>query len=98
MKLPSLFRTPSHQRFVYKTRYWNENKEALENQIRAAEARRDGDLEAIKANVSKTFKRGGGGRNYMVERTYRAQQTRRSNIRLVIIIGILLVATYLLLR
>ncbi len=99
MRLPSLFKSPSHQQFVYKPRFWNEKKEEIEQRIKEAEARQNGDLDAIKSSVSKTFKRGGGGnRNYMADSNYRVQQTRRSNMRLVIIIFALLFACYLLLR
>ena len=98
MKLPSLFKSPSHQQFVYKPRFWNEKKEEIEKRIQEAEARKNGDLDAIKSSVSKTFKRGGGGsRTYMVDRDYRVKQTRRSNIRLFVIIFVLLLASYLLL-
>ncbi len=98
MRLPSLFKSPSHQRFDYKPRFWDEKKEELEKRIQEAEARRDGDVDAVKSSISKTFKRGGVSRNYMADRNYRVQQTRRSNMRLVLIIMVLLLAFYLLMR
>lgn len=98
MKLPSLFKQPTYQRFLYKPRFWNEKKEDIDRQIQTAEARRDGDIEAIKLSVAKTFKRGGGNRNYMADRKYRVEQTRRSNKRLLMIIAVLCLAFYILIR
>ena len=98
MKLPRVFKTPSHQRFVYKPRFWNEKQEELEERIRQAEARSEGDIDAIKASVSKAFKKGGTNRSYMMERKYRTTQVRKSNTRVFMIVVVLGVLVYLLIR
>ncbi|MEM9990711.1 MAG: hypothetical protein AAF738_03045 [Bacteroidota bacterium] len=98
MRLPKLMKTPSYQRFLYKPRFWNEKQEELENRIRDAEARRDGDLDAIKASVASTFRKGGANKSYLMERKYRSAQVRRSNMRLVLIIAVLCLLVYVLIR
>jgi hypothetical protein len=36
MRMPSLFKVPKHRRFDYKSRYYNAEKEAFEERLRAA--------------------------------------------------------------
>lgn len=98
MRLPRLMKTPSHQKFVYKPRFWDEKKEELERRVREAEARTDGDIDAIKASVAKAFKKGSANRSYMMERKYRSAQVRRSNMRIGIIVAVLSLLIYLIIR
>jgi hypothetical protein len=36
LRMPSLFKVPKHRRFEFKTRYYNAEKEAFEERVRAA--------------------------------------------------------------
>ena len=51
MKLPSLFKTPRHKSFNFKTRYYNAEKEAFEDRIRMAQ--RNGTLVSNDAEGAK---------------------------------------------
>lgn len=58
MKLPSLFKTPKHKSFNFKTRYYNAEKEAFEDRIRMARSEGNAvsdDAEAAKDRIRQKF-------------------------------------------
>ena len=93
MALLRLFRTPKHQQFEYKTRYWDPRKEELEERLKQLDSRKDSGIEATKARISGGFR----GKGYMghKESGYRKQQTQRSNFILLGVVVVLLVVSYL---
>jgi hypothetical protein len=58
MKIPSLFKTPKHKTFNFKTRYYNAEKEAFEERIRLAQQEGNmisKDVEAVKDRIRYKF-------------------------------------------
>ena len=88
--LPSFFRTGDHRRFNFIPRYYDEQKEDLQQRIRQIES--DLGVEQGEAYVPKIRK--GQMGNYM--RKKRKVHNKQSNIRLVIIILVLLLAAWFL--
>lgn len=90
MGIPSFFRTPKPKHFNYIPRYYDEQKENLEERIRNIEIEmgvKEG--EAYRPRIRK-----GHMSNYFRRKQKRVQ--KQSNIRLVIIILILLLVSYFL--
>ena len=90
MALLSFFKRPRHRSFKYVPRYWDEDKEDLQRRLKSAE--NPDDIESVKERIAQNF--GGRGK---IKAGYRSTQVRRSNMRLVLIIGILIVLTYIVL-
>lgn len=90
------FRVPSHQRFEYKPRYYDPDKEELEKILKRAEAADSTDPEDIKLRMQTEFERrkAKGGRRGYADRSFRRSQVRKSNTRLFLIIATLLLAAY----
>lgn len=82
-KLPiRIFRTPRHQRFEYKPRFWDPEKEERRKrleEIRTLQER--GNVESMKARISSGLKRGGRR-----DPAYRAKMVKQANIRLLIVL------------
>ena len=57
------FKLPSHQKFEYRPRYWNPEKEDLERRLGDHQKMKDHDTDALKSRISMGLKRGsrGGG-------------------------------------
>ncbi len=89
----SFFRTPKHQRFEYKPRFYDPQKERLEEIIRNAKGEQGevSQTELAKSRISQSFRR----RTKSTQYTKRA--VRRSNMLLLAIIVVLFALTYLLL-
>ncbi len=88
MALFSIFKTPKHQKFDYKPRYWDPTKEDLNNRIKQAQGN---DTEAMKARISRGFRRGSTA-GYAEQR---AIERRRSNKILLITVIVLVFLCYL---
>lgn len=88
--LPSFFKIGDHKRFNFIPRYYDEQKEDLEQRIRQIES--DMGIEHGEAYVPKIRK--GQMGSYM--RKKRKVQSKRANIRLVVIILLLLLAAWFL--
>ncbi len=86
--LPSFFKTGEPKRFNFTPRYYDEQKEDLDQRIRQIES--DMGIEHGEAYVPKIRK--GQMGNYI--RKKRRVQNKRANIRLVVIILLLLVAAW----
>lgn len=79
------FRLPKHNQYDYKPRYWDQQKEELEERLKRIEDRQDGDIEAVKARIAGGFRRGfKDGHN-----RFRRKQVARSNYILIITIAML---------
>ncbi len=92
MALLRFFRTPKHQQFEYKTRYWDPRKEELEERLKQIDSRKDTSIEATKARISGGFR----GKGYIkTDSSYRKQQAQRSNFILLGVVVVLLVVSYL---
>ena len=91
MALFSFFRTPKHQRFEYKPRFYDPQKEKLEQIIKQAKGEGVSDTDLAKSRISSAFKR----RTKSHASTKEAM--RKSNILLLAIIVILFGLTYVLL-
>lgn len=77
------FKLPRNQHFEYRPRFWDQEKEDLENRIAQFEETGDGDPEKMKERISLRFRKkayGGGTKNY------RAKQLKKSNQTLAVLI------------
>jgi hypothetical protein len=85
---------PKPNRFEYKTRFYNPEKEELQEKLRRIEKLEKGEYtsDEVKARIQSTFKRRTG--RAQVDRSFRSSQARRSNIMLLAIIIILALVTY----
>ena len=88
MALFRMLKTPKNQKFDYKPRYWDPVKDDLETRLKQAKGT---DTEAMKARISRGFKRG-SSYGYAEQR---ALERKRSNKILLITIIILLFLCYL---
>jgi hypothetical protein len=88
MALFSFFKTARHQKFEYKPRYWNPEKEAVEERVRLAK-REDNDPNAMKSRISQGLRR-----NYKFSSRNKSGISKKSTLRLFVIIGILLLFSY----
>lgn len=83
-------RLPKNQSFGFKPRYWDPEKEALEKRLKEIEQRQKGGPDAMKSRISRGFRHG-----YGQEKSFlRSRLVYRSNIRLLVIIGILAFLAY----
>ncbi len=88
MALFSFFKRPKHQRFEYKPRYWNPEREELNERVRRAQ-RDSNDPEAMKSRISSGLRR-----SYKLHASRNSNAYKRSNFRLLLIVGIILVLCY----
>ena len=90
MGIPSFFRTPKPKPFNYIPRYYDEQKEDLEERIRNIEI----EMGVKKGEAYRPTIRKGQMSNYFRRKQKRVQ--KHSNIRLVVIVLILLLISYFL--
>lgn len=90
--LRSLFKVPQHQKFEFKTRYYDQRKEELEELLKRVEGNRSGDPEVVKNRLAKGFRKGGYSK---ANSSYRTKQVRQSNIILLALIVLLIFVAYL---
>jgi len=89
MALLRFNKLPKHQHFEYKPRFWQPEKEELEERLKRIEAVGTDDPEAMKGRISAGFR----NRSYGNLGGYRRQQVVRSNVMLfAIVVGLLLIA------
>ncbi len=86
-------KVPKPRSFDYKPRFYDPEKEELENRFSRAERIRRGGVEGAKTRLKGSFRR-----NFSAESAGRREQMRRSNYRLFMIIAVLLLLTYFLLN
>ena len=92
MAIFNFFKTPKHQKYKYHPRYWDPDKEDLEQRIKSAEGIADDDIQLVKNRISSGFhrKRRGGAKPQ--------DAVRGSNIRLLIIFITLILFSYILIQ
>jgi hypothetical protein len=89
MSFLRVFRTPKHQKFDYKPRYWDPQKEELQERMQKIEDMKRGGIEGTKARISSNIRR-----SYRGNHGYRKQLVLRSNLILVGIVVMLLILCY----
>ena len=87
----SFFRVPKHQQFEYRPRFYNPQKEDLEERLAAVEERKQEGLEGTKHRI-----RHGIRRSFEQDERYLRQQTMRSNLIVAGIVVMLLIVGYML--
>ena len=92
MALLRFFKTPKHQRYEYKPRYWDPQKEELQERLERVKQIQGEGSEAMKARISSGLKRG-----YRGDERLRKQRVMRSNLVLIGVIAVLCVLSYLVL-
>jgi hypothetical protein len=93
MKLLSMFKTPQYRSFSFKPRYYDAEKEAFEQRMVSIAQEHGGvnsDAEASKARLKKYFSNKRSAKS--------VYSSRKSNVRILIIIAILSAITFLLLK
>lgn len=84
------FKGPKPQRFDYKPRYYDPRKENLEERVKRIQSINSDDPEDVKSRISAGLKRG-----YSIgDASIRKKAMFRSNMMLLVIIGVLIVLSY----
>jgi hypothetical protein len=94
MAFLKVFRVPKNQKFNYKPRHWDPQKEEFDERRRQAEERRKSGAAGAKARIASEFRRGKGGG----DARFRQQQVFRSNMLLFGIVLFLLLTVYVLIQ
>lgn len=89
MALLRFFRVPKHQRYEYKPRYWDPQKEELQERLDRINQIQGEGTEAMKARISSGLKRG-----YRGDQRLRKQRAMRSNLILIGVIVLLVLLAY----
>ncbi len=92
MGIPRFIKLPSYNRFNYSPRYWDPEKEEREERIR--QIKQEMGIKIPTDPTRTTIKRGSFRQ---ASKKTKVKATRSSNIRLVVILGILLFVAYLIL-
>ncbi|HHM20912.1 MAG TPA: hypothetical protein ENJ20_02710 [Bacteroidetes bacterium] len=95
MSLFRFFKPEKPVGFTYRPRFYDEKKEAFQERLKEARERSGDDAEARKARIRRDLRRKS---SYRSDRKLRQQQLLRSNLLLLLIIGVLIVLTYSLLE
>lgn len=92
MALLRFFKPPPHQRYEYKPRFWDPEKEDLKDRLERASEEKKGDSEMMKSRISDHFSRRSskGG----VAPGFRERQVASSNFRLVLVLAVIILLTY----
>ncbi len=80
------------RRFTYETRFYDAEKEDLENRLARLKNSQGKDVDAMKLRIADGLKMRHSG-----NREWKSKLTRRSNMRLVLILGILMIMVLILL-
>lgn len=92
MAIFKIFKMPRNQQFDYKPRFWDQNKEELEERLKQYESRDNATPEEIKQRISLRFRKKG----YVRDTNFRSSQERRSNQTLFVTLALLIILTFLL--
>ena len=85
------FKTPKHQKYKYIPRYWEPEKEDLEERVRQATPGQKNDPADMKGRISRGFSRRAHIRGNTAAGDY-----RKSALRLMLIIAALVILSYIL--
>ncbi|MBR9921992.1 MAG: hypothetical protein GYB31_14220 [Bacteroidetes bacterium] len=89
----NIFRTPKPQRYNYVPRYYNPEKEDLDKRLNRIENGKKDPVDGVKSRLEGGFMRRSGGYNPNASRM-RSGSIFRSNIRLILVLGAILVLAY----
>ena len=89
MALLNFFKTPRNQRYEYKPRFWDPDKEKRQERLEYLESIKGNSTEAVKSRLKGGFKRG-----YISDNEVRSRAVARSNKMLLIIIIVLICLSY----
>lgn len=94
------FKLPKHSVYSYKPRYWDPDKEDLEERLQRVEDLKNGSVDAAKARIAGGFKKGGFRKGNGTWNTqYRRKSVARSNkIFLIVLVTLGLITFYFLSR
>lgn len=87
------FKLPKHTVYSYKPRYWDPQKEDLEERLKRIEDLQNGSVDAAKSRIAGGFKRGISKGNPAWSTKYRRKQVARSNYILLITTAVLVLLT-----
>ncbi len=90
MGLPTFIKLPGHKRFEYTPRYWDPEKEEFEERVR--QIKQEIGIEVSRDPNRTTIKRGSFRQ---VRQQTKIRASRNSNLRLVVILAVLFIITYL---
>jgi hypothetical protein len=90
MGLPTFIKLPGHKRFEYTPRYWDPEKEEFEERVR--QIKQEIGVEVSRDPNRTTIKRGSFRQ---VRQQTKVRASRNSNLRLVVILAVLFIITYL---
>ena len=94
MGLFNIFRAPKPQRYNYIPRFYDPDKEDLDNRLKQIEDRKKHtDVESVKSRLESGFMRRSGGYAPDAGRM-RSGSTKRSNMRLILVLAVLIVLAY----
>lgn len=93
MALLRLFKPPGHQRYEYKPRFWNPEKEELKERLENASGAKELNTDAMKLRISEHFARRSSRGN--VPSGYRMREINRSNFRLALVLAAIIFIAYL---
>ncbi len=89
MKFSGLGKVPKHRKFDYVPRYYDADKEELEKRLKRYSGDSD-DKSMMKDRITHGFKQG-----YLGDENYRKSLAKKSNLRLLYIVVILVLITYM---
>jgi len=89
MALFNFFKTPKPMRFEYKPKYWDPEKEKLEELKARMESSESGDVEAVKVRIAEAFARGGNKKLFAAERRKKSRQTNFIRLALILLMALL---------
>ena len=90
MGIPRFFKLPGHKKFNYNPRYWDPDKEELEERIR--QIKQEMGVEVPRDPNRSTIRRGSFR---TASQKAKVKASRTSNIRLLVILAVLLLLAYL---
>jgi hypothetical protein len=92
MSILRFFRPPLHQRYQYKPRFWDPDKDELKERLEQATGEKKGDTDAMKSRIAGHFARRYTKSSMSGE--YRLKQERSSNLRLILILAVIILLAY----
>jgi hypothetical protein len=92
-RIPSMFKTPRHKQFEFKTRYYDADKEAFEERVRKSKIEAGYDTSVTESARMRVHKHFENRRN--AKPVY---SSRQSNLRIILITGLLGALIYWILK
>jgi len=92
------FKIPKHQRFDYKPRFWDADKEDLEKRMKASGNSKETDAEAMKARISSRLRSRGGyhpGKRDQSKQLFRSNMILLASVVILVILSFIIIQVYL---